>query len=382
MRAVGAWQQLTSAVVAKGVEDTATFDAGELLAGCEVGAEPGQQAWSVPDWHRAMAVRQRDWPGSMTVGSTHDSKRSLDVRCRLAVLSELGTGWNDLVAELDGLEPDCVVGPAARRYLYQTLLGSWPLDGPSPDFVQRVQDHVVKAAREAAIETTWNHPSEGYESAYQHLVSTLVGGAGRELLTSAAARIAPAGATNSLAAVVLGATAPGAPDVYQGDDLWALALTDPDNRRPVAWDLHQRALAAGVEDPDVLLADWRSGPVKQHVLRQCLRLRRTMGTWWDDADYSPLEVTGPAADHVIAFARSRDRQTVVIVVPRLPYALAGPDAFPVGDAWSSTEVVLPAGSGGWSEVLANREVSVRDGGIRLSDLLGQLPVALLRASGG
>jgi (1->4)-alpha-D-glucan 1-alpha-D-glucosylmutase len=376
MRAVAGWQQLTSAVVAKGVEDTATFNAGQLLAGCDVGAEPGEQTWSVDDWHRFMAVRQRDRPHAMSAGSTHDSKRSLDVRCRLAVLSELGTTWRDVVVELDAIETGSQIGPAARRYLYQTLLGSWPVDGTSPDFVQRVQDHVVKAAREAAIETTWNDPNEKYESAYQGLVSTMVDGAGRELLASVAAQIAPAGATNSLASVVLGATAPGVPDVYQGDDLWLFALTDPDNRRPVDWARHQQAWST---DASALMADWRSGAVKQHVLRQCLRLRGRLGEWWDRADYAPVEVRGAAADHVLAFARTVDDQAVVTVVPRLPLTLAGPGAFPIDDIWEDVELVLPAGDAPWRDVLTDRDVELTSNNLRLWRVLDQLPVAVLRA---
>jgi malto-oligosyltrehalose synthase len=381
LAAVGAWQQVTPAVVAKGVEDTALFDAGALLAACEVGVDPDAASWSVEEWHSTMSRRQRDMPLAMTAGSTHDSKRSVDVRSRLAVLSELGPRWSDAVAALERSCADSKVGPAARRYLYQTVVGAWPVDAADDtsaggDFVERVREHVVKAAREAAVATTWNSPDESYETAYQELAAEVIAGSGRDVIEPLAELVALPGAVNSLTAVVLAATAPGAPDVYQGDDMWAFALTDPDNRRPVDWPLHQAMLEA---DPKDLLADWTSGRIKQHVLRQCLRLRRELGVWWDRASYQPLEVSGPAAKHVVAFARSGADRSVVTVVPRLPLTLAGAGAFPLGAVWADTVVGLPP-AGSWREVLTGRPVGTDAGSVRVADLLDVLPVGVL-ASG-
>jgi maltose alpha-D-glucosyltransferase/alpha-amylase/(1->4)-alpha-D-glucan 1-alpha-D-glucosylmutase len=379
-RAVAAWQQLTPAAVAKGVEDTATYDAGRLLAVCEVGAEPDHPDWSLRQWHDAMAHRQDRWPHGLIAGSTHDSKRSLDVRCRLAALAETADMWATAVGRLDELAAETDIGPAERRYLYQTLVGSWPVDGrPDQRYLSRIHEHVVKAAREASRHTSWTDPNEAFEARYQQLATGLLAGAGRDVIGSTVAVIEIAGATNSLAATVLAATAPGVPDTYQGDDLWTLHLVDPDNRAVVDWQLHRTALAAGGVAPSVLVDDWRDGRVKQHVLRRCLQLRRRFGAWWDRSGYRPLEVTGPSAAHVVASCRAEGGTSVVTIVPRLPYAVAGPGRWPVGaGVWSDTSLDLPGGRAGWTDVLTGREHDACSPA-RLSDLLSTLPVAVLVA---
>lgn len=377
-RALTRWQQLSSATVAKGVEDTACFDAGELLAVCEVGSDPSRPTTSVQQWYDEMADLQRDWPQTMTAGSTHDSKRSLDVRCRLAVLSEIAEQWAEAIARLDEIEPDAPVGPAARRYLYQTLVGAWPVsEAPGAEFIERVRGHLVKAAREAGTHSSWEGPDVDYETAYQRLASALIEGAGRDVVTSVVERIGPGAATNSLAAVVLSVTGSGVPDTYQGDDLWAFTLTDPDNRRPVDWPAHRTAMVAPGEARE-LLADWRSGRVKQLVLRRCLQLRRRLGEWWDRAAVIQVVADGPAAEHVVALAREAADTTVVAVVPRLTYTLCGPAAFPLGAVWDSTDIELPASRGGWRDVLTGRLVgSDGDRKLSLATALDVLPVAVI-----
>lgn len=371
--AVAGWQQLTPGVVAKGVEDTALFDAGQLLALCDVGVEPSDGTWTVEDWHGWMARRQQRWPAAMTAGSTHDSKRSLDVRCRLAVLSELAN-WPEAVRQLDALLASTEIGAAARRYLYQTCVAVWPLEG-SPDAarVDRIREHLVKAAREAAVHTTWNAPDAEYETAYQDLVLKLADGAAKDVVGDLVGAVALPGAANSLAAVVLGATAPGVPDVYQGDEVWSFALTDPDNRRPVDWE--RQSNEGKSTDVAALVADWRSGRIKRHVLRSCLQLRRELGQWWEQAGYEPLVSSGPAAEHVIGFRRTHGDRTVATVVPRLPLTLAGSDRFPTGDVWGDTAVAL-AGDG-WRNALTGQPVAGDTGVMSLRKLLDPLPVAVL-----
>ncbi|HTW19265.1 MAG TPA: malto-oligosyltrehalose synthase [Mycobacteriales bacterium] len=377
-RAAYGWQQLTSAAMAKGVEDQASFDAGRLLAVCEVGVDPDRATWSPSEWHEQMQQRAGTWPRAMTAGSTHDSKRSLDVRCRLAALSELGPSWTEAVARLDVIPADGRVDAAARRYLYQTAVAAWPIgEEVDESFLARLGAHLDKASREAGIHSSWTAVDEEYEAAYRELAAEVVRGPGRDIVLSLVERVAAAGASNSLAAVVLGATAPGVPDVYQGDDLWFQALTDPDNRRAVDWARHRDALTLHDSDPRGLLDTWRTGRIKQLVLSRCLQLRRRLGEWWDLADYDRLDVRGPAAAHVVAYARSRDGISVVTVVPRLPLTLAGAGAFPCGEIWGSTDVVLPETVAGWRDALTDREVVADAGRIRLSDLLDQLPVAVL-----
>jgi (1->4)-alpha-D-glucan 1-alpha-D-glucosylmutase len=394
-QATGSWQQLSGPVAAKGVEDTALYSTGCLLVAADVGSDPDRVAVSASEFHAAMTDRAQHGRLALSSTSTHDSKRSHDVRCRLAVLSEVADEWETTVEALDtdvlstggALEPDA----ADRRYVYETIVGAWPVDGTADNaFAVRISDHLVKAAREAKRHSSWLDPDPAYEAGLQRLADRIILGdsSARRLLESAVSSIECAGVVNSLASVVLKSTAPGVPDTYQGDDSWFFALVDPDNRSPVDAARHRQLLSQLPEWSDdadhrdavgALLDDWRSGAVKQLVVRNSLVARRGAREVFRDGRYQPIDVIGEMRDHVIAFARVHGEDWMITVVPRLVHALADPGQFPVGAAcWTETEVVLPAGSPrAFTDVLTGRSIPAPSAQVPISSAFAVLPVALL-----
>jgi (1->4)-alpha-D-glucan 1-alpha-D-glucosylmutase len=382
--AVGSWQQLTAPVVAKGVEDTSLYAAGTALVGVDVGTDPDRPATSVAELHHFLDDRARHWPGGLSAASTHDSKRSQDVRCRLAVLTEIAPQWLTAVGELESLlsaEGGRLPDAADRRYAYETTVGLWPTAGVTDaDFARRISEHLVKAAREAKRHTNWIEPDPVYEQSLTEFATRLLtDDAARAVLTEIVDDIATAAAANSLSAALLRIAAPGVPDVYQGDDLWQLALVDPDNRRPLDLSLHRdaRASIGGMPIAD-LLATWPDGRVKQTAMREALHARREHPEVFGMGEYLALETTGPAADHVVAFARLHTAGTAVVVVPRLNRTLVEPGRFPVGTAtWSGTAIRIPAPDRPvLVDVLTGKRHEHR-GELLVGDVLADLPVALL-----
>ncbi len=396
VRFVIRWQRLTGPVAAKGVEDTALYRWDGLSSRSEVGSDPARPATAPSEFHRRMRERRRRWPGSLNAGSTHDSKRSEDVRARLHVLSEVPEEWAARLARWrrmnagharrprgGGVVPD----PSSELHLYQSMVGVWPLDLAEQDgLVRRVQDSAVKAAREAKVHTSWLAPSTAHERALRGWVRAVLGSARfRSDLEAFVERIAAAGATNSLAGLVMRATAPGVPDVYQGTELWSFSLVDPDNRRPV--DFGRRA--ALLDEPDALdpgpravrelTASWRDGRVKLHVLRSLLSLRRHHPGLFAEGTYVPLEVTGRRRTNVVAFARRLGRSWEVSVVPRLAAAATPAGRLPLGArAWPATVVHMPNGAPvAWTNVLTGEPVTSEGGAVRVRDAFGTLPVAVL-----
>ncbi|HEX2030453.1 MAG TPA: malto-oligosyltrehalose synthase, partial [Actinomycetota bacterium] len=310
--AVRRWQQLTGPLAAKGVEDTALYRWNRLVALNEVGGDPGAGALDVAAFHQRMARRASSWPYGLNATSTHDTKRSEDVRARIAVLSELPDewdaalhrwrSWNRALRRTDA--PD----GAEELLLYQTLVGVWPRDGPpGDDLVARLQDYVTKAAREAKVHTSWVDPQQGHEEALRRFVGDILDPANAEFLRDVAAFSRPVafhGMLNSLSQLVLKLTAPGVPDLYQGTELWNLRLVDPDNRAPV--DFQRRAallreLDGGARDDRAelrrdLLDRWTDGRLKLFVTASGLRLRGESGAL-RDGDYLPLATEGDHARH-------------------------------------------------------------------------------------
>jgi (1->4)-alpha-D-glucan 1-alpha-D-glucosylmutase len=306
------FQQTSGMVMAKGVEDCAFYRYSRLTSLTEVGGDPSVFSVSLAEFHDAMAGRQRDWPDAMTTTSTHDTKRSEDVRARIAVLAEAAGLWErTLVTLLDAAPlPD----PGFGNLLWQAAYGAWPVSR------ERLHAYAEKAMREAGDQTTWTDPDETYEKAVHAAVDAAYDDNGvRELLESLDEDLAAAGRSNSLAAKLLSLTVPGVPDVYQGSELGDLSLVDPDNRRPVDFDAAESSLAHG------------SNP-KQALTAQALRLRRDRPELF--TTYEPLAAAGPAAEHLVAF----DRGGAVTVATRLPLGLAEKGG------WGATMLALPDGS--------------------------------------
>jgi (1->4)-alpha-D-glucan 1-alpha-D-glucosylmutase len=382
-----ALQQLSGAVAAKGVEDTACYRYPGLLAAAEVGASPSRPAITIDEFHAELGARAKRSLGALNALSTHDTKRSADVRARLATLSEIPDEWARLVRRWHrrlkgagrGVGPD----PFDELFFFQSVFGLWPLEGGSaPDTLRdRLQVTMHKAAREAKRRTSWRDPDASYEAALGRFVDAALDDAkmARDL-DRLAARLGPAAATYSLAMTLLAATAPGVPDVYQGSEQWQLALMDPDNRRRVdhaaaATELGQHA-GTPVEE---LLAAWTDGRVKLHLSAAVLRLRRQHASLFARGRYVPLETEGAARERVVAFARRAGAAWAVTVVPRRVVPLTGRGRFALGPAaWAGTSVLLPQGAPrGFAGPLAGAEVKARRGRLQVADLLGALPVAVL-----
>jgi (1->4)-alpha-D-glucan 1-alpha-D-glucosylmutase len=346
------FQQYTGAVMAKGVEDTAFYRWTRFTARNEVGCDPCQFGVTPDDFHEAMESRQRTRPQSMTTLSTHDTKRSEDVRARLAVLAEVPGDWTEVVRRWVRVAP--LPDPALAHLVWQAAVGAWPISR------ERLQAYALKAARESGAGTSWIDPDERFEGRLAEMVDKIYDDPAlhREVDDFAASITAP-GRSNALGQKLIQLTMPGVPDVYQGTELWDHSLVDPDNRRPVDFSL-RRALLARIDDGWLPPVD-DSGAAKLLVTSRTLRLRRQRPELF--ASYRPVFADGRVGEHVLAF----DRGGAVAVATRLPVGLSR------HGGWGDTTLSLDGHS--WTEVFTNTSY----GGNRLSvaELLRVFPVALL-----
>jgi (1->4)-alpha-D-glucan 1-alpha-D-glucosylmutase len=392
------WQQLTGAVMAKGVEDTATYRYNGLLSHAEVGCDPDRASCGVDEFHRFIRGRAREpGGGGLNSTSTHDSKRNEDARCRLAVLSETSSAWGRLVGRWHRRFDVGSQGPQPHDELvvFQTLVALWPINRTAlpPADVRRVQDYVLKAAREAKRHTSWTEPDRRYERALRSFIDRVSHEQRfRVEMGSFVRAIAPTAATNALALTVLKACTPGTPDFFQGTELFEATLTDPDNRRAVDFAAREALLrslpAPGTEASDVtpqveqMLADWADGRLKMHVIRSLLHLRRELSGLFANGSYVPLAVSGARAGSVVAWTRRRGSDRVIAVLPRLTFDHAGSGRFPTGPrVWGETTCVLPKGSPrSYVNIFTGQSVTATRGRIEVAGALDLLPVAVLRVA--
>ncbi|MBV8534192.1 MAG: malto-oligosyltrehalose synthase, partial [Alphaproteobacteria bacterium] len=322
----------------------------------------------VAEFHRRMADRQRHWRHSLLATATHDTKRGEDARARINVLSEIPELWARRVARWRRLNRglrskvggETAPSPNDEYLIYQTLLGAWPnvlIDGGQKELGERLAAYIVKATREAKWRTSWREPHQDYEEVCQRFIAQLLAAAEaepfRQDFVAFHALVSRLGALNSLCQTVLKLTVPGVPDIYQGCELWDLSLVDPDNRRPVDFAARQKALdelamAARDAGPGLLhelAAAWPTGKIKLQVAAALLAARRAAPQLFADGSYEPLAVRGPAAAHVLAFARRSGRQTMIVAVGRL-FARLAPAAdrlAPAVEAWGATSIAAPTG---------------------------------------
>ncbi|HZP43102.1 MAG TPA: malto-oligosyltrehalose synthase [Candidatus Binatia bacterium] len=355
------FQQVSAAVMAKGVEDTAFYRYGRLVALNEVGGDPARFGTTVEAFHRRNAETAATHPGTMLATSTHDTKRAEDVRARLVLLSQMPERWASAVWRWAAMNArhrtDDRPDRGMEYLLYQTVVGAHPLPR------DRAQAYMEKAAREAKVHTSWIDPQAPYEAALAAFVAAVVEDASfaADLAAFLEPLVEPA-RTTSVALTLLKATAPGVADVYQGAELWDTSLVDPDNRRPVDF-AARRALLAWLDGatPEDVRARAETGAPKLFVLRRALDLRRRHPAPFD-GDYVPLAATGAKAGRVVGFVRGGE---VATVVPRLVLGL---------EDWGDTAVPLPPG--GWTNELTGDAVA--GGAVPLASLLARFPVALLR----
>ncbi|MHA3770076.1 malto-oligosyltrehalose synthase [Verrucomicrobiota bacterium sgz303538] len=382
-RFVMKFQQCSGPITAKGVEDTAFYIYNRLVALNEVGGEPAIFGTSIETFHAQNVARLNEFPHCMLATSTHDTKRSEDVRARIAALSEIPHEWAQAVRRWHTANRECkrqFDGETApdrneEYLLYQVLLGSWPLEPMTKDglktYVERIQLYMEKAVREAKVNSSWIEPNQAWDEAVRDFVGSVL--KRKRFLRSfepMAAKIAQMGMVNALSQTVLKMTVPGAPDIYQGNETWDFSLVDPDNRRPVDYEHRQRLLAALDKNPNPadLVANWKDGRIKMFVTQRLLRLRSEHADLFFRGSYTPLSTRGQFATCCIAFSRSLDSQKLVVVVPRLTSRVGFP---PLGDLWQDTEVEI---TGRLRNVLTGEQVDASP--LKVSDALRQLPFAV------
>ena len=404
------WQQFTGPIMAKGFEDTALYVYNRLVSRNEVGGEPAGPETSPEEFHRRAAAVRRRWPSTMNATSTHDTKRGEDVRARINVLSEIPGEWERRVVRWSGWNAEnrreSGAGPTPDRneeyLLYQTLIGAWPLDeGEVPILTPRIQEYMVKAAREAKVHTRWIRQNPAHERALREFVAAVLDAGGKnrflEDFLPFQRRIARYGMTNGLSQTLVKIAAPGVPDFYQGTELWDLRLVDPDNRGPVDFARRRRMLEE-LEDREragrpallrELLAGPEDGRVKLFLTGKALRFRRGRRELFASGDYLPLPATGEKREHVLAFARRRGKEWAIAAAPRLVTRLCPPETFPLGEkAWGPRGgIVLPEGSPvRWTSVLTGEPVRahIQGGGglLPFHSLFRDFPVAFLSADPG
>ena len=404
------FQQVTAPVTAKGVEDTALYRFNRLVSLNEVGGEPAVYGSTVKAFHADAAHRAKHWPHEMLATSTHDTKRSGDVRARINVLSEMTQVWRQTLerwSRINRTRKHEVEGkPAPSRnaeyFLYQTLIGSWPLEeldeAGMATYRDRIQAYMVKAAREAKARSSWGNVNTQYEEALTQFIAAVLDRRDGNLFLSDFLtfhkRVVRFGLFNGLTQTLCKLTAPGMPDIYQGDDLWDFSLVDPDNRRPVDYDKRLRMLRQIQEDsggPDSsqwvrsLVENPYDGRCKLYLIWKTLQFRRTQEVLFTDGEYIPLRVTGEHATKVCAFARRFEGALALVIAPRLYLRLLGERAEPplgVG-VWGDTSIELPRG---YDSKIAFRNVLERGESIRVEptailvgNALINFPVALLTA---
>jgi (1->4)-alpha-D-glucan 1-alpha-D-glucosylmutase len=366
------FQQLTGPVMAKGMEDTACYVYNRFISVNEVGGSPKQFGTSLDQFHEGNLKRAERWAFSMLATSTHDTKRSEDVRARLNVLSEMPKLWTSQVFKWRKsnrtrkrmLSDGRNVPDLNEEYLlYQTLVGTLPFDltseNPQPQYIERIKQYMTKAVHEAKVNLSWINDDPAYVEALQQFIEKILGPGTRNrsnsFLDQLRAFVPPVflfGAINSLAQRLLMITAPGNPDIYQGMELWDFSLVDPDNRRPVDYEVRRqflsqldRRMEAG-NLPELcaeLQENYRDGRIKLWTTMQALRFRRDRGELFRVGRYLPLHASGAKRDHVIAFARENEGQVAITAVPRLSYVLSGGAIrAPLGEVWQDTEIPVPS----------------------------------------
>jgi (1->4)-alpha-D-glucan 1-alpha-D-glucosylmutase len=398
------FQQVTAPVMAKGIEDTAYYRSPCLLAMNEVGGDPLCRGVSTEALHQANLARQRDFPGTLLATSTHDTKRGEDARYRLCALTELTAGWSAclrrwrrLKGQRQGADS---VGAAQEHLLLQSLLAIWPLPQADEDrnaLRQRMEEYAIKAAREAKELTSWLDPDAQYEAQLRDYVKLLLparpGSGFARYFRPVIDQAAFLGMLNALSACVLKFTVPGIPDIYQGNELPALVLVDPDNRRPPDFAAHAPLLgeiASSTREVSpaaatAMLDAWWNGRLKLFVTWRLLNLRRDHPDLFASGNYTPLAVQGSCAAHLCAYARESPRGTLIVVVSRWAGILSnGAMQAPLGQAWQDTGIRLPAsiGGGDYVDVLSGNVSIIAAFGadertLPAASLLQTLPVAVL-----
>jgi (1->4)-alpha-D-glucan 1-alpha-D-glucosylmutase len=407
------FQQVTGPVMAKGLEDTVFYIYNRLASLNEVGGNPERFGIALDTFHGQNVERSKSSPLGLITTSTHDTKRSEDVRARLNVLSEIPgewgkclRRWSQINRRKKGLVEGRWVPDRNEEYLiYQTLLGIWPLypaEVAEESFKKRFKDFLLKAMREAKVNTSWISPNEPYEDALLKFVDALLShGPFLEDFEVLARKVAYFGMLNSLSQTLLKITSPGTPDFFQGTEIWDFSLVDPDNRRPVDFSLRQEMLkklkarlAQHEEDPArlarELIREWPEGSIKLFVTFRGLNYRRENLQLFQEGAYTPLVSEGNRKEQVCAFTRHTEKKAAVIIVPRFLTRISqDPEEISSGrEIWKDSWIVLPGEMAGakFFNIFTGEPVQEdeREGKkvLPLDGVLANFPIALLEGKNG
>lgn len=398
------FQQLTGPVTAKGVEDTFFYRYYPLASLNEVGMDPKSFGTDVVLFHKKNQERLQKWPHTLLATSTHDTKRSEDVRSRINVLSENPEAWSEALNHWQGLNQEKKIIIDNREVpdrheeflLYQTLIGSWPLypmdASARAQYIDRIEKYLIKALKEAKIHTSWINPNEPYEKGVREFIYKILNLESDNQFTNHFERfiqpIIKAGMFNSLSQIILKMTSPGIPDFYQGSELWEFNLVDPDNRRPIDYSNLRLLLSTltqkAQEDSSLLVSHLMETPedgrIKLYITSQILKFRQQHRALFQEGDYIPLEVVGKKSQHVIAFSRIKNQQKIIVAVGRFYTQLWNSSSNDsCGEIWEDTSLVLPQElEGNYRDVLSGITVSsTQDRHLSLQCAFPKLPVTIL-----
>ena len=389
------FQQSTGPIMAKGLEDTAFYIYNRLAGLNEVGGEPQQFGLSTDAFHQRNITRQRDWPSTLVATSTHDTKRSEDVRARMVAISEVPQLWRRSLQRWRAanrhwkrtIEEAQAPDGNEEYLLYQTLLGVWPMESsgeasksPKPEFIARIQAYMAKALKEAKLNTSWIQPNEQWDSAMHDFVAKVLDPSPRNKFLPnfipMAEEIARLGAINALTQTILKFTGPGVPDLYQGNEIWDYSLVDPDNRRPVDYDVRRKMLF-GLKDASAedLLRCWPDGRIKLLATQHLLHLRRKHAEFFRRSSYIPLQAIGAFADCVVAFAREDGEGCILVLATRLSSRLGFPAT---AERWKDTAIKLPDSlpTNAMTEIFSKQQRRLSDNSLNLAEAMAVLPFAV------
>jgi len=396
------FQQYTSALMAKGVEDTSFYRYNRLVSLNDVGGDPLRFGITPEQFHHEIAHRSRSWPNEMSATSTHDSKRSEDVRARINVLSEIPVEWHRRVRTWREMNrnkkafDDVAESPVPNDeyLLYQTLVGAWPIGDQSTNlpqnFAKRIGEYMLKAVREAKEKTSWANQNKEYEDAVTKFVDGVLGSPEfRSDSIPFQHKISHFGMLNSLSQTLIKLTAPGVPDTYQGNELWEFNLVDPDNRRAVDYKLRRDVVTKFKDVCDGcdqqaqfaqdLAAKMNDGRIKAYLIWKILNLRKQQPELFQLGEYVPLEITGERARHLVSFVRRHGTRTLIVVAPRLcAQLLRGELRMPFGEeVWQDTQIKISNGAIHFRNLLTGEKLTGATSGLLAKYLFHNFPLALL-----
>ena len=381
--------QFTGPVMAKGVEDTLMYTFNRFIAHNEVGNHPANFGISKKDFHERMLERQRLWPSALNASATHDTKRGEDTRARLLVLSCIAPQWTEQVKQweerLQEEYPDKLPHSNDRYFVYQSLYGAHPMPGqPSEAFSGRFRDYLIKYLREGKEHSSWTAPNTANENALLHFAEFLINPKNSiyPSFLNFLESTADFGIFNALTLLILKFTCPGIPDIYQGTELWDFSFVDPDNRRPVDYAQRMGYLTEiqSLPHESIIPLLWKernNGKIKLWLLQKLIKIRKTHDALGKDGDYIALKTTGRYRRHILAYARVKDKQWIVTVVPLHVAGIPEIKAQQLLDFdWEDTKVQLPQGNHPWEHLLAPLQGEGNE--LQVSSLFKELPLAVLR----